>query len=83
MVADYVVLGGGNAKRLRSLPPDTRLGDNRNAFLGGFRFWEEDLCVASPSHPSYGPSSSLSISDPSAAPFHVILQRKTTPSKTD
>ena len=52
MVADYVVLGGGNAKRLRSLPPDARLGDNRNAFLGGFRLWEEDVSVASPSHPS-------------------------------
>ena len=54
MVADYVVLGGGNAKQLRSLPLDTRLGDNRNAFLGGFRLWEEDLLIASPSHPSYG-----------------------------
>jgi polyphosphate glucokinase len=57
MVADYVVLGGGNAKRMRCLPPDTRLGDNRNAFLGGFRLWEEDVSVASPSHPSYGASS--------------------------
>ena len=54
MAADYVMLGGGNAKRIRSLPPDTRLGDNRNAFLGGFRLWEEDVCIASPSHPSYG-----------------------------
>ncbi len=59
VVADYVVLGGGNAKRLRSLPPDARLGDNRNAFLGGFRLWEEDVSIASPSHPSYGPSPSL------------------------
>ncbi len=61
MVADYVVLGGGNAKRMRRLPPDTRLGDNRNAFLGGFRLWGEDISVASPSHPSYGPASSLSL----------------------
>jgi len=61
MVADYVVLGGGNAKRIRSLPSDTRLGDNRNAFLGGFRLWEEDVSIASPSHPSFGPSSSLSL----------------------
>jgi hypothetical protein len=59
MVADYVVLGGGNAKRIRSLPPNTRLGDNRNAFLGGFRLWEEDVSIASPSHPSFGPSASL------------------------
>lgn len=37
--AEYVVLGGGNAKRLKSLPPKTRRGDNRNAFRGGFRLW--------------------------------------------
>ena len=37
--ADYVILGGGNAKRLKSLPPKTRRGDNRNAFRGGFRLW--------------------------------------------
>ena len=37
---DYVVLGGGNVKKLKKLPPGTRLGDNRNAFLGGFRLWE-------------------------------------------
>jgi polyphosphate glucokinase len=36
---DYVVIGGGNAVRLRKLPPDVRLGDNRNAFLGGLRLW--------------------------------------------
>ena len=40
-VADYVVLGGGNAKRIASLPHDTRIGDNHDAFLGGFRLWEE------------------------------------------
>ena len=37
---DDVVLGGGNVKKLRTLPPKTRGGDNRNAFLGGFRLWE-------------------------------------------
>jgi polyphosphate glucokinase len=36
---DYVVLGGGNVKRLKELPPKCRLGDNANAFLGGFRLW--------------------------------------------
>ncbi len=39
--ADYVVLGGGNAKLLKEPPPDARLGDNANAFRGGFRLWEE------------------------------------------
>lgn len=36
---DEVVLGGGNAKKLKELPPHCRLGDNFNAFLGGFRLW--------------------------------------------
>jgi predicted NBD/HSP70 family sugar kinase len=39
--ADYVVLGGGNAVRLKRLPKDVRLGDNRNAFAGGSRIWRE------------------------------------------
>ena len=39
--AEYVVLGGGNAKNLKKLPAHTRLGDNKNAFLGGFRLWEK------------------------------------------
>lgn len=39
--ADYVVLGGGNSKKLKKLPPGTRLGSNDNAFLGGFRMWQE------------------------------------------
>ena len=37
---DEVVLGGGNAKLLKPVPADCRLGDNDNAFLGGFRVWE-------------------------------------------
>jgi len=39
--AEYVVLGGGNAKNIKKLPPYARMGDNRNAFVGGFRLWEE------------------------------------------
>jgi polyphosphate glucokinase len=38
--AEYVVLGGGNVKNIKKLPPDTQLGDNRNAFVGGFRLWK-------------------------------------------
>ena len=37
---DDVVLGGGNVKHLKELPPGCRAGDNKNAFLGGFRLWE-------------------------------------------
>jgi predicted NBD/HSP70 family sugar kinase len=43
VAADYVVLGGGNAKHVHSLPPGCRRGDNRNAFLGGFRLWESPV----------------------------------------
>jgi polyphosphate glucokinase len=39
--ADDVVLGGGNAKKLKKLPPGCRLGNNANALLGGFRMWEK------------------------------------------
>ena len=39
--ADYVVVGGGNSKKLKELPAGARLGNNRNAFLGGFRMWEK------------------------------------------
>jgi polyphosphate glucokinase len=39
LIADHVVLGGGNVKKLKRLPPHTRRGDNANAFRGGFRVW--------------------------------------------
>jgi polyphosphate glucokinase len=38
---DDVVLGGGNAKKLKKLPAGCRKGENANAFLGGFRLWDE------------------------------------------
>lgn len=38
LLADYIVIGGGNAKRLPAeLPDDIELGHNRNAFKGGFK----------------------------------------------
>ena len=40
LLPDYIMLGGGNAKHLKRLPPQTRRGDNAYAFLGGFRLWE-------------------------------------------
>lgn len=39
---DYVVVGGGNAPRLKHLPRYARLGDNRNAFVGGLRLWQPE-----------------------------------------
>jgi polyphosphate glucokinase len=38
---DEVVIGGGNAKRLKELPPRSRACDNASAFVGGLRLWEE------------------------------------------
>jgi polyphosphate glucokinase len=45
--ADYVVLGGGNAKKIKLLPPNTCLGANENAFIGGFRLWSTQRQTAS------------------------------------
>jgi polyphosphate glucokinase len=42
LIAEYVVLGGGNVKKLDELPPGCRPGDNSNAFAGGIRLWQED-----------------------------------------
>jgi len=40
---EEVVLGGGNVKKLKKLPPGTRLGNNENAFRGGSELWDEDV----------------------------------------
>jgi polyphosphate glucokinase len=56
---DYIVLGGGNNKLMKALPPDVRLGDNANAFLGGFRLWEADT----ENRLTHPPTPSLSISE--------------------
>jgi polyphosphate glucokinase len=42
LAPDYVVLGGGNVKKLDKLPPGCRPGDNANAFKGGFRVWQKN-----------------------------------------
>jgi polyphosphate glucokinase len=42
-LADYVLLGGGNARRVAPMPPHTRRGGNRDAFVGGCRLWEETV----------------------------------------
>jgi polyphosphate glucokinase len=39
LLPDDVVLGGGNVRQLKTLPPGCRAGDNANAFIGGFRLW--------------------------------------------
>lgn len=42
LIADYVVLGGGSAKKMDRLPEGVERGHNRNAFLGGVRLWQTD-----------------------------------------
>ncbi len=41
LLADYVVLGGGNARLLKTFPPDVELGKNENAIIGGRRLWDK------------------------------------------
>ncbi|MGH7788762.1 MAG: ROK family protein [Candidatus Binatia bacterium] len=41
MQADYVVLGGGNAKKMKEVPEGVELGSNANAFIGGYRMWDQ------------------------------------------
>jgi polyphosphate glucokinase len=40
---DYVVLGGGNARKVDELPPNARVGANTNAFIGAFRLWDPEM----------------------------------------
>ena len=55
-IADYVVIGGGNAKRLKTLPNGVRLGHNLTAFRGGFRLWGvEDVPVLTTEAPPQAP----------------------------
>jgi hypothetical protein len=54
-LADYVVLGGGNAKLLKEpLPPGVRLGHNLTAFRGGFRLWGIDAPTHVNGHKTQG-----------------------------
>jgi polyphosphate glucokinase len=43
LIAEYVVVGGGNSKVLTELPKGFELGHNRNAYLGGTRLWQTDI----------------------------------------
>src|SRR5947209_20443330 len=47
-VADYVILGGGNAKLLERLPPHAELGHNRNAYVGRARLWQQNPATRRP-----------------------------------
>ena len=47
-IADYIVLGGGNARLFDTLPDGIVPGDNRNVYLGGLRMWETDAKTRRP-----------------------------------
>jgi polyphosphate glucokinase len=59
---EYVILGGGNARKLKELPPGCRLGGNANAFEGGFRMWEKVSAT---------PSAAGGTAEKSPAPPHI------------
>lgn len=54
LVPDDVVIGGGNARYLTELPPRCRMGENANAFIGGYRMWEEEYIAKIPTHTGGG-----------------------------
>ncbi len=57
LLPDYIVLGGGNVRKLKELPPKCRAGDNADAIVGGFRLWQEPgTPKPSPTTPHRGPT---------------------------
>jgi predicted NBD/HSP70 family sugar kinase len=54
--ADYVVIGGGNCKKLKKLPAGARLGNNLNAYIGGFRLWQEKQSSLHAHEPAFAAS---------------------------
>jgi polyphosphate glucokinase len=55
LLPDDIVMGGGNAEHVGELPEGCRLGDNANAFVGGFRLWAHDG-GARPARPPAAPA---------------------------
>jgi len=51
LVCEYVLLGGGNAKLMKDLPPHVILGANSNAIEGGIRMWQDPNELKSLAHP--------------------------------
>jgi polyphosphate glucokinase len=48
MEPEDTVIGGGNVRKLKNLPPHTRAGENDNAFRGGFRLWQQTRASSTP-----------------------------------
>src|SRR6266851_6747282 len=69
LAPDYVVIGGGNSKQLDDLPPNVRLGDNANAFRGGFALWTPPAGVAAFAPPAVRVAGERRVVDSSDALF--------------
>ncbi len=50
-LVEYIVVGGGNAKRLKDVPENVHIGSNEDAFIGGFRIWSDEQVKARRSMP--------------------------------
>ncbi|MEZ0315116.1 MAG: ROK family protein [Myxococcota bacterium] len=42
-LVEYIVIGGGNAKRLKDVPDNVFIGSNADAFVGAFRVWDDHV----------------------------------------
>jgi polyphosphate glucokinase len=76
-----VVIGGGNVKKLKHLPPNTRTGSNDHAFSRGFRLWEEGGPIHRRSDQETGPLDTAShrrVSGPMVNPCTTIENTTTT-----
>jgi polyphosphate glucokinase len=65
-VADYVVLGGGNAKKMKGLVPGVRLGHNLTAFRGGLRLWNIEHV------PTLSAEGNITANSPPPSPWRVL-----------
>jgi len=66
LVPDDIVIGGGNIRHLKTLPPGCRAGDNANAFAGGFRMWEGGARASA--KPASSPTAQASTTKRAATP---------------
>lgn len=66
---DEIVIGGGNVVRLDEMPPNSRAGDNANAFPGGFRLWDE---ARADTHPGLHPCRSETTDGSKAATNEAV-----------
>jgi polyphosphate glucokinase len=72
-----IVLGGGNVKKLKELPPGCRAGSNANAFLGGSRLWGDRMEHLPDAEALTRPASAAPMKDPSLHQGKKKAKKKT------